>query len=329
MTETVAEIERSITKKIDSITHIDDAHLGTHIPAPKSVKIELTARCNYRCAFCALAERENQPTKDMDRDLFARIVTEMAAAGVKEIGLFYIGESFLNIDLLEWACRKAKSVGIEYCFLTTNGSLASPEKVERLMKAGLNSLKFSMTTADDEQFEKVIGAPRAMRHRAIENLKAAWRVRNDGGYDCGIYASSIKYDDEQMEKAQQVAEEIKPYVDQHYWLPLYSFGSLAVDAQRETGLRDTTPGNMGRIGGLVTPIPCWCVFTEGHVLYDGRLTLCGFDNGEGHWVCGDLNKQSFMDAWNSEFAVKLRAAHLRRKIQGTVCETCAMYGGKK
>lgn len=329
MTESLAEIEHSITKRIDSITHIDDAHLGTKIPAPKSVKIELTARCNYRCSFCALAEREEQPKNDMSRELFSRIVQEMAAAGVKEIGLFYIGESFLNIDLLEWACRKAKASGIEYCFLTTNGSLATPDKVKRLMEAGLNSLKFSMTTADDEQFEKVIGAPKALRYKAIENLKAARKVRDEGNYNCGIYASSIKYDDDQMEKAQQVADEIKSHVDQHYWLPLYSFGSMAIDAQKETGLTGTTPGNMGRIGGLVTPIPCWCAFTEGHVLYDGRLTLCGFDNGGGDWVCGDLNEQHFMDAWNSKFAIELRAAHLRRKIQGTVCEDCAMYGGKK
>ena len=319
----------SITKRIDSITRIDDAHLGTKLPAPKAVKIELTGRCNYRCGFCALALRDQQPKEDMGRELYARIVREMAAAGVTEIGLFYIGESFLNIDLLEWACREAKSAGIEYCFLTTNGSLATPDKVKRVMDAGLNSLKFSMTTADDEQFEKVIGAPKAMRHKALENLKAARKVRDEGGYKCGIYASSIKYDDDQLAKAQQVADEIKPYVDEHYWLPLYSFGSMAVDVEKERGLKDITPGNMGRIGGLVDPLPCWAVFTEGHVLHDGRLTLCCFDNGEGHWVCGDLTKQSFMEAWNSETAIKLRAAHLRRDVKGTVCETCALYGEKK
>lgn len=321
--------EYSITKRIDSVTRIDDEHLGTRIPAPKSVKIELTARCNYRCSFCALALRDEQPRNDMDFNLYKRIVKEMADAGVKEIGAFYIGESFLNIDLLEKAIAYAHEVGIPYVFLTTNGSIATPDKVERCMKAGLNSLKFSMTTADDEQFEEVIGAPRAMRHKAIENLKAARKLRDEKGYKCGIYASSIKYDDDQQAKAAQLADDIKPHVDEHYWLPLYSFGSLAIEAQKETGLSDITPGNMGRIGGLVAPLPCWCLYSEGHVLYDGRLTLCGFDNGGGDWVCGDLKTQSFMDAWNSDFAIKLRAAHLRRNVKGTVCEVCAMYGGKK
>jgi hypothetical protein len=40
---------------------------------------------------------------------------------------------------------------------------------------------------------------------------------------------------------------------------------------------------------------------------------------------GDLNRQSFMEAWNSETFVKLRAAHLRKDVTGTVCEKCVAY----
>jgi hypothetical protein len=32
-----------------------------------------------------------------------------------------------------------------------------------------------------------------------------------------------------------------------------------------------------------------------------------------------------MDAWNSEHFVKLREAHLRRDVSGTVCEQCIAY----
>jgi hypothetical protein len=40
---------------------------------------------------------------------------------------------------------------------------------------------------------------------------------------------------------------------------------------------------------------------------------------------GDLTQQSFMDAWNSAAFVKLRAAHLKRDVRGTVCEQCIAY----
>lgn len=35
-----------ITERIDAITKISAAYLGTELPAPRSVKIELTATCD-------------------------------------------------------------------------------------------------------------------------------------------------------------------------------------------------------------------------------------------------------------------------------------------
>ena len=86
----------SITDRIDDITGIPAARRQARLPAPKSVKIEISPRCNYRCGFCALRTREVQPKWDMDFDLFKRITREMSAAGVKEIGVFYLGESFMG-----------------------------------------------------------------------------------------------------------------------------------------------------------------------------------------------------------------------------------------
>ena len=47
----------TITSRIDGITKIDAAHSGVFISAPRSVKVELTANCNYRCGFCVKSLR--------------------------------------------------------------------------------------------------------------------------------------------------------------------------------------------------------------------------------------------------------------------------------
>ena len=91
---------KSITERIDSTTRIPSSHLKAAPPAPRSVKIEISPRCNYRCGFCALRTREVQPKWDMDFDLFKRITREMRDAGVVEVGVFYLGESFMNPKLL-------------------------------------------------------------------------------------------------------------------------------------------------------------------------------------------------------------------------------------
>lgn len=261
----------------------------------------------------------------MDFAIFQRITTEMREAGVEEIGCFYLGESFTAPDLLTKAIRWCKrDLKFPYVFLTTNGSLATPNRLRAVMGAGLDSLKFSMNAADDEQFEQVMGVKAKLLNQALFNLKAARIVREELKADCGIYASSIKYDGEQQAKMQDfLNEHVIPFVDQHYWLPLYSMGSLATQREQELGYRPTA-GNQGRLEALRDPLPCWSAFTEGHVTADGILSACCFD-ADSRWGMGDLNKISFMEAWNSQAFKTLRAAHIKKDVSGTVCEQCVAY----
>ena len=314
----------TITEKIDATTRIPTTHLDTIIPPPKSVKIELSPRCNYRCGFCALVTRDKQPTEDMDFDMFKRITQEMRDAGVEEIGLFYLGESFMNVPLLIDAIRWCKSIGFPYLFLTTNGSLATKEAVTGVMAAGLDSLKFSMNSPDEQMFKEVIAVSGKNFHKSLENVKTAREVRDSHGYGCKIYASSIQYDGEQQKRMEETLEKhVLPYVDEHYWLPLYSMGAYATVREAELGYKPTA-GNQGRLGGLVDPLPCWAVFTEGHVRADGGLSACCFD-AHGTWEMADLTEMSFMDAWNSTKFQELRAIHLKKDVSGSICEDCVAY----
>lgn len=315
----------TITERIDATTRIPPEYLRADPPAPRSVKIEISPRCNYRCGFCALRTREKQPKWDMDFELFKRITREMRDAGVEEVGVFYLGESFMNPRLLVDCIAYLKSqVGMPYVFLTSNASMAFPEAVEECMKAGLDSLKWSVNAADEKQFEKIMGvAGRLFRH-ALDNIQAAWRTRAAGGYGTRLYASSIRYDGGQQEKMEKLlSAQVLPWVDQHYWLPLYSMGAFATQREHELGYRPTA-GNQGRIGALREPLPCWSAFTEGHVTAEGKLSACCFD-ATAHWTMGDLTRQSFREAWNSDAFVRLREAHLRRDVRGTVCEQCLAY----
>ena len=235
-----------ITERIDSITNIRPEYQRAALPAPKSVKIEISPRCNYRCGFCALRTREVQPKWDMDFELFKRVTREMREAGVEEIGVFYLGESFMNPRLLVDCIEYLKAdVGMPYVFLTSNASMAFPEAVEECMKAGLDSLKWSVNAADEAQFEQIMAVSGKLFERALGNIEAAWNVRAQKGYRTGLYASSIRYDGAQQEKMETLLESrVKPYVDQHYWLPLYSMGAFATQREDELGYRPTA-GNQG------------------------------------------------------------------------------------
>ncbi len=319
----------NITERIDNITHIPTEYKDSKPPCPKSVKIELTGRCNYRCGFCALRMRDEQPKQsdDMNIDFFKGITREMFGSGVEEIGLFYLGESLMAPELVVQACQWLKwELGMPYVFLTTNGSLAGERTIHALMNAGLDSLKFSINASDDIQFEEVMGVKKKLYQQAIRNLRRSYKIRNECKYDTKIYASSIMYDGDQQNRMEKlVSEQVLPFVDEHYWLPLYSMGSVATEREAELGYRPTA-GNQGRIGGLVTPLPCWSCFSEGHVCCDGRVSLCCFDSGlDGRFEVGNLHDDSWMKIWHNEKFTKVREAHLKEDLTGTVCSDCVAY----
>jgi MoaA/NifB/PqqE/SkfB family radical SAM enzyme len=283
-----------VAARIESVTRISATQLRTAPPAPRSANIELTSECNWACAFCPQPGRARK-RGEMRWTLFTRLVGEMADAGVGELGLFFLGESFL-CDWLPDAIGHAKARGIPYTFLTTNGSLATPARVKACMEAGLDSLKFSLDFADAREFAQGAGARPGLHRDAIANLKAARAVRDEGGYACGLYGSSIDRDGARQERMAPLVAEVLPYLDEHYWIPLHEPGSPL-------------------------PIPCWSLFTRAHVTFDGKLSACAFDAGEAA-IMADLAKESFMDGWRGVRFARLREAHLRRDVSCTICEDC-------
>lgn len=318
---------RKITERVDAITGIDEDRRVPAPPCPRSVKIELTARCNFQCSFCATADKLREKG-DMEWDLYLKLLKELRQAGVEEVGMFYLGESF-TLPWLPDAIRAAKDEGFPYVFITTNGSLAKPNIVKACMEAGLDSLKFSLNYADAEQFSDIARVKGSIYQDIIDNIKSTAEVRDSGGqdgggYDCGIYASYIKYDGEQGERMQAVVAEVEPLLDQVYSLPLYSQADLVGVAENEQGWT-ISGGNPGRADNMRDPVPCWSLFTEARVTYDGFLSACCFDH-DGRFRMGDLKTQPFMEAWTSEKFQELRRAHLSGDVRETVCSACVSYG---
>lgn len=310
----------SIVSRIDAVTNIEPEFLATVCPPPPSCKIELTSRCSLRCSFCANTLIEDKA--DMEWGTYTKLVDELVAFGVKELGVFYIGESFM-VDWLTEAIKYAKDAGIEYVFITTNGTHTSPEKVSACMKAGLDSLKFSLNYANEAQFAEVARVKPKLFHRAIENIKAARKVRDEGGYSCKIYASSIRFTGEQQDKMRLILDEVMPYLDEHYELPLFSFSDDAVvDREEELGWKPVG-GNPGRADCMRPPLPCWAGFKEMHIDRNGNLNYCCFGGDE--FIMGNALEVGVANAWNSQAFQALRAKHLAGDVRGTVCQTC-IYG---
>jgi uncharacterized Fe-S cluster-containing radical SAM superfamily protein len=329
----------TITQRIDSVTHIEQAFLQEVCPPPPSIKTETSNRCNYKCSFCSLRTRENPGAEDMPWESLDHVMKITRGAGVGEWGCFYLGEATMAPDLLLREVKRAKELGFPYVFLTTNGSLLTPGLTRDLMAAGLDSLKFSINAKDDAQFEEVMGVKAKNYHKALTALATARSIRDEMGFSTRIYASYIKFDAEEMDNLLDTY--VRPFCDEVYALPLYSMGLRAAEIEEATGFKPTH-GNMGRLNegtGLPTRpgIPCWSVFKEAHVRINPEnghpiLSMCCFGADDRFDVCDLMDYDNFMDAWNHPKMQAIRHAHLEclaagntLPLMGTPCQVCVAY----
>jgi hypothetical protein len=196
------------------------------------------------------------------------------------LGVFYIGESFLCPWLPE-AIAEAKAVGFDYVFLTTNGSVATRERVQACMAAGLDSLKFSLNYADEGQFELVAHVKPSLYRRALNNIRAAREVRDAGGYACRIYASSIMLTGEQGEKMRRCRGGATG--DEH-WLRCTEWRS-------GRGGRIAAAGQP-TVAAMRPPLSCWSVFTA-HITAQGKLGLLLRQRVDDHQISFEGWKRRF------------------------------------
>jgi organic radical activating enzyme len=314
-----------IVDRIDKVTKIPSEYMSTWCPPPMCLKISISSFCNHRCRYCALGSIKQRG--QLSKQTYSRIVDEAAEMGVKELGVFFMGEP-TACDWIGEAVAIAKT-RIPYVFMTSNGTLPlAVSRYEECMKAGLDSLKFSLNYSDAWQYTMITRCDAKGFHDLIDHIKQTRELRDHLGAPTKLWASSVYYDGEQQKRMTQVIAEVEPYLDGAvYFLPLYSFGGWTSHRTRELGFKPT-PGNQGRVGALREPLPCWTCFTAAHVgvTADNRpyLTACCFD-AEAQCEIADLSQVSLKEAWNAVAFQDLRAAHLRKDVRGTMCEDCLVY----
>jgi MoaA/NifB/PqqE/SkfB family radical SAM enzyme len=130
-------------------------------PMPGSLNIELNSTCNQCCEFCNIHgshAKHQMKAAVMATEDAKKLLDEAYRLGIgrKEVGLYMYGEAFMHKDLAE-VVAYAKKLGFKYTFLTSNGSLATPDKMKAILDAGIDSLRFSVNAADRETYKVVHG----------------------------------------------------------------------------------------------------------------------------------------------------------------------------
>ncbi|MBI5245211.1 MAG: alpha/beta fold hydrolase [Elusimicrobia bacterium] len=133
---------------------------------PVFANVEITTRCNLRCAYCARTLAAGPEGVDMDRETFGRVLGLLPHA--YRITLVGLGEPLLHpqvVDLVAAAAAQGRRTS-----LVTNAMLLEPSLARGLLQAGLESITFSIDAPDPRSASEV--RPGTDLERVIKNIKA-------------------------------------------------------------------------------------------------------------------------------------------------------------
>ena len=147
--------------------------LGRH---PRDLRISVTDRCNFRCAYCMPAEVFGRdyaflPRSEILRyEEIVRLARIFVGLGVEKLRITG-GEPTVRRDLPDLVRQLATIEGVRDLTLTTNGSalrtLAAP-----LADAGLRRITVSLDSLDDAVFRAMSGADMPVT-RVLDGIAAA------------------------------------------------------------------------------------------------------------------------------------------------------------
>ena len=115
--------------------------------------IVITHKCNFKCMMCNSPSQISGVDSELTGDEWKTVISQLKELGIGDIH-FTGGEPLLRedlSDLIRYAADLKFSVGV-----TTNGSLLTEPRLEKMISSGLSSVAVSLD-AEGKDYENIRG----------------------------------------------------------------------------------------------------------------------------------------------------------------------------
>lgn len=299
-----------------------DNVLSYNPPLPNSLNIEINNTCNHKCEFCGFHGKYKtwkfKPSM-MKLDFVKKILDEAKRVGIgeKEVGFYLCGEVFLHPDFPE-IVSYAKKLGFKYTFITTNGALATTEKMKAVLDAGLDSIRFSINAADRDMYKTIHGVDDF--DAVVNNINFMNEYIKKNNLNVATSISCVVTKKQGPDLQEKMKQLFKDKVDDILFIPVILYKLSDMDkAKEEFGVYDK--GDMI----LNKSFKCPILFNTMYINSEGHVIPCCDAPYEDYYVY-DLNKKMDLEeAWYSEGYQRLRSIFIDDKEdEGTICQRCIL-----
>ncbi len=307
---------------------------------PLMIIISIIYPCNFGCPNCPYTDGNSeirQFYRERNGDLFPVELWNKIANEAGPYGAWLRctggGEPMLHPQMVEMV-KYAKAKGA-WVWMNTNGSMFGPhpryrQKLERLIRTGIDLIEFSMDAGDADTYAKVRpprkGSPRDPKKRwnnHLSNVKAALEMRKEFQTPTRIVVSIIRQ--------QIIAGKLDEAVD--FWLKEIGVDEvitrkfLSWDDNTNIDLNTALDPHLYKDLPTIKKEPCVWPFERLNVDTLGRISLCGQDiSFKTARFFPNAWDSSLKEIWQGEQFNQYRHLHLAdRGAEVWPCRGCSAW----
>jgi MoaA/NifB/PqqE/SkfB family radical SAM enzyme len=301
---------------------------------PLMIVMSIIYPCNFGCPMCPYTDGNSeirQFYREREGELFPVDLWKSIADECGDFGAWMRctggGEPMLHphlVDMIEYAKERGARI-----WLNTNGSMFGPspshrKKLERVLRAGIDLIEFSMDAADAELYAKLRPPRGGMSkgadvwwERQVSNVTAALEMRKELLAPTRVVVSIIRQE--------EIEGKLEEAVD--FWL--HKIGVDEVITRKFLTWDDNTsiPAGKALDKHLYQDLPtekkqpCVWPFERLNVDTLGRISLCGQDiSFRSSEFFPNANEVSIKEIWRGEMFDWYRKMHLDGR--GAECFPC-------
>lgn len=276
----------------------------------KKVNFDVCTFCNHQCTFCSNPDNRTIKSK-VSLDDFNKVMNNITKyLEIEEIGLSAKGEVLINKDLPSIIKSVKQNYNIGYTYISSNGALATKEKMDYLIQCGLDSTKFSINAVDKTTYLNV--------HKkddfeiVIENLKDLLLLKKEKYPEHKVFISSVidlKEDTLHKKFKKILGEELFSLIN---GISVYEISYTAKFEEIKKDQKVTKK----------CPIP----FNEIYINSDSTLGLCCKDYFD-EINFGSLLEKDFLEVYNGTYFKDIRNMHKTSEFPDNhICKNCLLFG---
>jgi MoaA/NifB/PqqE/SkfB family radical SAM enzyme len=276
----------------------------------RKLNFDVCTFCNHACTFCSNPDERTIKNKVSITNYEKVMDNVLQYVDIDEIGLSAKGEVLINNDLTKILKATKEKYKIPYTYISSNGALATKEKMDELIISGLDSTKFSINAITKEEYLNV--HKKDDFEKVIQNLKDLILLKKEKFPKHKIFISSVINIDKKT-----LCEAFKKLIgkdDYKYINDIFLF------------TLDYTP----KFEYIDKDIPitkkCSIPFNEIYINSDCTLGFCCKDYFDAISF-GSLLEEDFLKLYNSKKYEELRKMHIDNIFPDNhICKNCLLYG---